>query len=145
LSDLHKLTHYLPGKNIMTFFKSQLNLLSESLFTELTPDQAQMLEGGKRIDIMRVRCIKPSDPDGTDELFLVINGQIFMPGGVGNDGVSVLFDGTAKVSLFDKNGDTRADADFLGGFTASAITNGSNTVLVSGSASIYEVTYRVAN
>jgi hypothetical protein len=42
----------------MTFSKSNLNVLPESLFTELTADQAQMLEGGKRIDILLVRCIQ---------------------------------------------------------------------------------------
>jgi hypothetical protein len=76
LSDLHKLTHYLPEKNIMTFAKYNLNVLPESLFTELTADQAQMLEGGKRITILSVRCIKAgADRSGADELFFTINGQ----------------------------------------------------------------------
>jgi hypothetical protein len=152
LSDLHKLTHHLPGKNIMTFSRSNLNILSESLFAELTADQAQMLEGGKRIDILSVRCIKAgADPDGTDELFLVINGQILMrdrpivmqTGGGANVGVSANFDGTADVRLFDKDGDTKADADLLGRFSVSA--SGQHTGRVSGSGSIYEVTYRVGN
>ncbi len=136
----------------MTFSKSNLNLLSESLFTDLTTDQVEMLEGGKRIDILNVRCIKAgADRDGTDELFLVINGQILMrdrlivmqTGGGANVGVSANFDGTADVRLFDKDGDTKADADLLGSFSVSA--SGQHTVRVSGSGSIYKVTYRVGN
>jgi hypothetical protein len=151
LSDLHKLTHHLSGKNIMTFSKSNLNLLSASLFTELTADQAQMLEGGKRIDILLVRCIKAgADRAGTpDELFFTVNGQdiafgrtiSMQTGGVANVGLSANFNGTANVSLFDK--DTGSGNDFMGGFSASS--NGQQTRQVSGSGSIYEVTYRVSN
>jgi hypothetical protein len=144
----------------MTFSKSNLNLLSESLFTELTTDQAQMLEGGKRIDILQVRCIQ-AGADGGDfeELFFTINGQNFRlgnpismkAGSVANGGVGVsFFNGTANVSLFDKDGsgtfgNPTAGADFVGGFSASSNTNGSQTRRVSGSGSIYEVTYRVSN
>jgi hypothetical protein len=153
LSDLHKLTHHLPGKNIMTFSKSNLNLLPESLFTELTADQAQMLEGGKRIDILLVRCIKAgADGSGADELFFNVNGQnlpfggqtlSMVTNGVANVGVSANFNGTANVSLFDK--DTSSGNDLMGSFSASTNTNGSKTVRVSGSGSIYDVTFRVGN
>jgi hypothetical protein len=134
----------------MTFSKSNLNVLPESLFTELTADQAQMLEGGKRIDILTVRCIKAgADPSGAEELFFTINGQNFLLGnpismqtnGVANVGVSANFTGTANVSLFDR--DTSGGNDFVGGFSASS--NGQQTRRVSGSGSIYEVTYRVGN
>jgi hypothetical protein len=131
----------------------QLNReIDESLFTELTADQAQILEGGKRIDILNVRCIRAcADPDGTDELFFVINGQILMRdrpivmqnGSVANIGAIVPFDGTADVRLFDKDGDTKADADLLGSFSVSA--SGQKTVRVSGSGSMYDVTYRVSD
>lgn len=136
----------------MTFSKSNLNALSESLFTELTADQAQMLEGGKRIDILLVRCIKAGADGGSpEELFFTINGQnvqfgntiSMQTGGVANAGVSANFNGTANVSLFDK--DTSGGDDFVGGFSASSNTNGSQTRRVSGSGSIYEVTYRVGN
>jgi hypothetical protein len=139
----------------MTFSKSNLNILPESLFTELTADQAEILEGGKRIDILLVRCIKAgADRDGSDELFFTINGQNGAPGnptismltgGVANVGVSANFNGTANVSLFDKDGNSNSGADFLGSFSASSNTNGSQTRRVSGSGSIYEVTYRVGN
>jgi hypothetical protein len=151
LSLLPKLTPHLPEINIMTFSKSNLNLLSESLFTNLTADQAQMLEGGKRIDILTVRCIQAgADRAGTpDELFFTINGQdpsfgrtiSMQTGGVANVGLSANFNGTANVSLFDK--DTSSSNDFMGGFSTSS--NGQQTRRVSGSGSTYEVTYRVSN
>jgi hypothetical protein len=136
----------------MTLFKSNLNLLSESLFTELTADQAEMLEGGKRIDILTVRCIKAgADGSGADDLFFVINGQNFrlgnpismQTGGVANAGVSANFNGTANVSLFDKDGSSASGADFVGGFSASS--DGQKTLRVSGSGSTYEVNFKVGN
>jgi hypothetical protein len=136
----------------MTFSKSNLNLLSESLFTELTPDQAQMLEGGKRITILLVRCIKAgADGNGADELFFTVNGQklqfgntiSMQTGGVANVGLAENFDGTANVRLFDK--DTSGGDDSVGSFSASSNTNGSKTVSVSGSGSRYDVTYQVTN
>jgi hypothetical protein len=79
----------------MTFSKSNLNLLPESLFTELTADQAQMLEGGKRITILLVRCIQATN--GSDKLFFTINGENvgstinMQAGSVANVGVSANF------------------------------------------------------
>jgi hypothetical protein len=134
----------------MTFSKSNLNLLSESLFTELTADQAQMLEGGKRITILNVRCIKAgADTSGADELFFTINGQdpsfgrtiSMQTGGVANVGVAANFNGTASVQLFDK--DTSSGNDLVGSFSASS--NGQQTRRVSGSGSTYDVTYLVTN
>ncbi|AKG22292.1 hypothetical protein [Calothrix sp. 336/3] len=127
----------------MTFSKSNLNLLPESLFTELTADQTQMLEGGKRITILLVQCIKAGN--GSDKLFFTINGQNVQfgrtidirTGGVANVGVAENFDGTARVRLFDKNDGS------LGSFSASS--NGTQTRRVSGGGSTYDVTYRVTN
>ncbi|AFY93337.1 hypothetical protein [Chamaesiphon minutus] len=137
----------------MTFSKYNLNVLSESLFTELTTDQAQMLEGGKRIDILTVRCIKAgADSDGTDELFFTINGQNFRlgnpisirTGGVANAGAGTTFSGnTANVGLFEKDGNSAIGANFIGGFIDSV--NGTRTRRVSGAGSVYEVTYKVTN
>jgi hypothetical protein len=126
----------------MTFSKSNLNLLPESLFTELTADQAQMLEGGKRIDILLVRCIKASN--GFDNLSFTINGQKvgstigLQTGGVANVGASANFNGSASVNLFDRGSS-------LGGFSASSNTNGSQTRRVSSNGSIYDVTFKVGN
>ena len=126
----------------MTFSKSNLNQLSASLFTELTADQAQMLEGGKRIDILQVRCIQASN--GFDNLSFTINGQNVLfgrtigiqTGGVANVGASANFNSTASVRLFDRGSS-------LGGFSTSS--SGQQTQRVSGGGSTYEVTYRVGN
>ncbi|WP_373538743.1 hypothetical protein [Chamaesiphon sp.] len=129
----------------MTFSKSNLNLLPESLFTELTTDQAQMLEGGKRITILSVRCIQASN--GSDKLFFRINGQEVMrrkigmqTGGVANVGVAENFDGTATVRFYDNS-----VAHLVGGFDVSSNSNGQKTQRISGSGSIYDVTYQVTN
>jgi hypothetical protein len=124
----------------MTFSKSNLNLLSESLFTELTADQAEMLEGGKRIDILLVRCIQASN--GSDRLSFTVNGNNvgstigIQTGGVANVGASANFNSAANVRLFDRGSS-------MGGFSASS--NGQQTQRVSGGGSTYEVTYRVGN
>ncbi|WP_373538745.1 hypothetical protein [Chamaesiphon sp.] len=130
----------------MTFSKSNLNLLSESLFTELTADQAQMLEGGKRINILLVRCIKAGN--GSDKLFFTINGENVMfgrtlsmqAGSVANVGVGANFDGKAFVGLFDKNSSSSSVGSF-----GSTNNNGTRTRQVSGGGSLYEVTYQVTN
>ena len=124
----------------MTFSKSNLNLLPESLFTDLTADQAQMLEGGKRIDILLVRCIQASN--GSDRLSFTVNGNNvgrtfdMQTGGVANVGVSANFGGLARVRLFDRG-------ISLPSFDASS--NGQQTQRVSGGGSTYDVTYRVGN
>jgi hypothetical protein len=130
----------------MTFSKSNLNLLSESLFTELTADQAQMLEGGKRINILQVRCIQAGG--GSDNLSFDINRErqnsgrtIFMrTDSVANVGIGVNFNGTANVILFDNHTRVRRP---VGSFSASS--NGQQTQRVSGGGSTYDVTYQVTN
>jgi hypothetical protein len=135
----------------MTFSKSNLNVLPESLFTELTADQAQMLEGGKRIDILNVKCIKPGDSDGTDELLFIVGGQLFndknpfsmRANSVVQPGISKTFNSSTKVGLFDSNGS--AGTQLIGSFKASAPTNGTQVVRVNNLSSIYDVTIRVTD
>ncbi len=130
----------------MTFSKSNLNFLSESLFTELTADQAQMLGGGKRIEILQVRCIQAGG--GSDNLSFDINRErqnsgrpIFMQANsVANVGIAENFNGTANVSLFDSHSRVRIP---IGGFSDSTVNDRSKTVRISGGGSIYEVTYRI--
>jgi hypothetical protein len=124
----------------MTFLKSNLNMLSESLFTELTADQAQMLEGGKRIDILSVRCIKASG--GSDRLSFTIDGQDVMfgrtidiqTGGVANVGVGANFNvPTPQINVYDRG-------SFIGGFVIAGNAQKTREVHLYGS--IYEVTYK---
>ncbi len=97
----------------MAFSKSNLNLLPESLFTELTTDQSQMLEGGKRIDILNVSYIKAgADPDGTDELLFIVGDRLFNnekpfvinANSVVPPGMSKTFNSSTNVGSFDSNG-----------------------------------------
>jgi hypothetical protein len=129
----------------MTFSKSNLNLLPESLFTELTADQAQVLEGGKRITILLVRCIQATN--GSDKLFFTINGENvgstinMQAGSVANVGVSANFSpGKAVVLLFDKD---NSASPRIGGFHA--FDNGTKTRQVGSNGSKYEVTYQITN
>jgi hypothetical protein len=130
-----------------------LQTIDESLFTELTADQAEMLEGGKRISILQVFCLEAgADADRSDELFFVINGQNFLlsnplsmqRNSVVQPGLGVNFNGTASVSLMDKDGSSASGADLLGSFSASSIGK-SQTATVSGSGSRYRVIYSVSN
>ncbi|AFY93338.1 MULTISPECIES: hypothetical protein [Chamaesiphon] len=128
----------------MTFSKSNLNLLPESLFTELTADQAQMLEGGKRINILLVRCIQAGG--GSDNLSFDINRErqnfrrFMRTDSVANVGIGVNFNGTANVVLFDNHSLVRRP---VGSFSASS--NGQQTQRVSAGGSTYDVTYQVTN
>jgi hypothetical protein len=83
----------------MTFSKSNLNFLSESLFTELTADQAQTIEGGKQ-------------SDRTDESFFIVGDRLFnneKPFGMKANSVvhsdtSKPFNSSTKFGSFDRNG-----------------------------------------
>ncbi|AKG23033.1 hypothetical protein [Calothrix sp. 336/3] len=118
--------------------------INQSLFTELTAEQAEMLAGGKRIDILTVKCNAAGG--GSDSLFFVINGQNFRKGnpinmvrrGVANGGVGATFSGTARVTLMDKK-----SGRSVGFFSVSS--NGTRTRIVSGDGSQYEVTFKVGN
>jgi hypothetical protein len=118
--------------------------IDESLFTELTANQAEMLEGGKRINILLVRCIQAGG--GSDNLSFDINFErqnrkFFMKtDSVANVGIGVNFDGTANVRLHDNHSRVRLP---IGGFITSI--NGTRTQRVSGGSSIYDVTYQVTN
>jgi hypothetical protein len=134
----------------MTFSKSNLNLLPESLFKDLTADQAQMLEGGKRIEILTIRCINPGDSDGTDELFFIVGGQRFndknpfsmQANSVVQPGIGKTFGSSVKVGLFDIGAD---GTQLLGALFLSNPTNGTKTDRVSGLSSKYDVTYRITD
>jgi hypothetical protein len=125
----------------------------EQLFTEITPEQAAIVEGGIRnVTIGTIRSIKSGadGAGGSDEVFAVINGtrvrfvnpQSMSTGFVANFGAGANFSNTSPVtvSLFDQDGSNQANADFLGSFTVSNGTT-SGTRRVSGSGSTYDVSF----
>ncbi|PSB57837.1 hypothetical protein [Chamaesiphon polymorphus] len=137
----------------MTFSQSNLNLLPESLFKELTADQAQMLEGGKRVDILSVKCITTGDTDGTDELFFNINGKDLQrhaplnmkAGRTANAGMSANIpnDSLAVIQLFDKK--NSGGALLVGKIVDGAINDTFFTLRAKANGGEYDVTYRITN
>ncbi|WP_041738956.1 hypothetical protein [Calothrix sp. PCC 6303] len=135
----------------MIFSKSNLNLLPESLFIELTADQAEMLEGGKRVDILTVKCITTGDTDGTDELFFNINGKDLQRNNplkmkadrVANAGVSANINNNsfARINLLDKT--NSGGSFFLGGIVDGGIHDTPITLRVKANGGEYDVTFRI--
>ncbi len=120
---------------------------NEQLFTELTPEQAAIVEGGLFIHIEKIHAIKAgADTLSKDDTYIKINGEKLWGEksfGTGqerdvNRGLSV-DSSFARVTLFDEDW---GNDDYLGGFTARN-TNGSlRRAQVSGSGSTYDVYYR---
>lgn len=126
---------------------------NEQLFTELTPQQAAIVEGGlQRITLLQLRSIKSAaDSDGTDEVYATFNGQVplgtrstSISTGVTTNkfaqGFNLSGASSVRVRLFDQDGSLGGtNDDPLGSFSVSSPGNG--TRRVSGSGSEYEVSY----
>lgn len=122
----------------------------EQLFTELTPEEAAVIDGGRRVTLNKVKCIK-SGADGwlnSDDLFIKIGeDRVWGPRSIDDGDIKELnnigrdFSGSITVSLRDQDPGNPDDA--LGSFNVSRVTNGWKTATVSGSDSKYEVTYKV--
>jgi hypothetical protein len=121
----------------------------EQLFSELTPAEAAVVEGGVRVVIDRIQAIKAgADPVGADDTYITVNGHkiwgnySMTTGQTRFVGKSYTAPGSsAQVRLFDDDGRWSRD-DQMGGFAA-VNTNGVLTpVRVSGSGSTYDVYYR---
>ena len=134
----------------------------EQLFTDLTPEEGAIIEGGATLTIHEVYCIQ-SREDGPfsngDDLYIKVNGsKIF---GKKNDvdggesfsvNESKTFSDIATISLFDDDPwyDPSGDDD-IGSFSVSSTpTSGRKTVQVGSSNSLnlfdsgYNVTYSVS-
>lgn len=119
---------------------------NEQLFSELTPAEAAVIEGGIGLYIDRIQAIKTgADPGNPDDTYITVNGtkiwgNYSMTTGQSRDvNKTITRNGSsARVELFD---DDRNADDGLGGFTARN-TNGVLTrARVSGGGSIYDVYY----
>ena len=131
------------------------NSNEQQLFTELTAEEASVIEGGATLILHRATAIRAGadfGPGNGDDVYILVNGRKLNPPGTVNDvdtGESVrinrriAFNGTARVNLFDDDPLFNPD-DYLGGFTVGTTpTNGTRTVRVRGSGSTYDVTYSV--
>jgi hypothetical protein len=128
-----------------------LSAIDEQLFTDVSPEQAAIVEGGlQQVTLTFLRCVKAgADRDGTDEVFATFNG---VRAGLSN-GSDLTFSnpksmranataniattgrssngGSIRVALFDKDSTKN---DLLGGFTVSSATrNGTRTIKENGS------------
>lgn len=122
----------------------------EQLLTELTPAEAAIIEGGRRVILNKVECIK-SGADGflnSDDLFIKIgDDRVWGPRSIDDGDIKNLnnigrnFSGSIRISLRDQ--DPFNPDDPVGSFVVSRPTNGFVTRTVSGSGSRYKVTYRV--
>jgi hypothetical protein len=120
----------------------------EQLFSELTPAEAAVVEGGFRVVIDRIQAIRAgADPVGADDTYITVNGRKIWGEYSMTTGQTRLVNrsrttpgSSARVQLFDA--DWPDSDDSMGGFTAGN-TNGALTrARVNGSGSTYYVYYR---
>lgn len=122
---------------------------NEELFTELTPEQGAVVEGGLFIFIDQIQSIKAgADLIGKDDTYMTINGnkiwgdKSFSTGQTRNVNIGTSTLGSfARVELFDKDGFLNRD-DRMGGFTAYNTFGSLQRARVRGSGSIYDIYYR---
>ncbi|NJL09811.1 MAG: hypothetical protein HC908_05310 [Calothrix sp. SM1_7_51] len=119
----------------------------EELFTELTPEEGAIIEGGKSVLIRKIQAIKAgADTFSADDTYITIGGKKVWGEKSMTTGQSRevyerrYFNGSTRVALFDE--DLGRD-DQLGSFTVSGATNGTAIARVSGSGSSYDVYYQV--
>ena len=121
----------------------------EQLFSELTPAEAAVVEGGFRVVIDRIQAIRAgADPVGADDTYITANGRkiwgeySMTTGQTRNVNQGYTGPGSsAQVQLFDADPWPNRD-DQMGGFTASNTNGALRRVRVNGSGSTYDVYYR---
>jgi preprotein translocase subunit YajC len=120
----------------------------EQLFTELTPAEAAVVEGGLRLTIDRIQAIKAgADSLSNDDTYITVNGTKIWGNYGMNSGQTRLVDqsrtirgSSARVELFDA--DWPDSDDSMGGFTAGNTNGRQLRARVSGSGSTYDIYYR---
>ncbi len=121
---------------------------NEPLFSELTPTEAAVVEGGIRLKIVRIQAIRAAtDNSGPDDTYITVNGAKIWGNFSMMTGQSRTVNKTlrpsgssARVELFDD--DPGSGDDSMGGFTASNTSGVLTRVRVSGGGSTYDVFYR---
>lgn len=127
----------------------ELSVSQEELFSELTAEQAAVIEGGKKVILHDILAIKTgADLIGEDDLYIKVKGnKVFSRDMTAGEfaliNKSVTFSGSAFISLFDADPGPFNDDDYIDGFTASNSTNGSRYRTLKGSGSEYKLHYSV--
>jgi hypothetical protein len=123
----------------------------EQLFTQLTPEEGAVIEGGATLLLHKATALRASsDPlpgiNGDDPYFRVNGDKVFGTKNVKTGDTFQInkfyqFSGTAVIDSFD--GDLGNPDDYLGSFKVKNPTNGMKSTIIEGSDSRYRVFYTV--
>lgn len=126
---------------------NQLNTIDEQLLTELTVEQASIVEGGKTLIIHGIEAAHAgADIGSADDTYIKVDSRkIWGENSMSNGSYKTVnyakdFTYAASIALFDEDW---GNDDYMGGFTVSNLTNGQAVRQVSGSGSTYNVYYSV--
>lgn len=120
-----------------------LSEINDQLFTEVTPEQAAVVEGGLRVQLLRLRCVQAGG--GSDQVFAEFNGvrsgfgrtQFMQANSVANFAEAGGSGSPVRVRLRDQSNRNAS----LGSFLVSSTTRNSVTRRISGNGSTYDVTF----
>lgn len=122
---------------------------SEQLFTELTPEQADVIEGGATyyLHLSSIECITETPGLGSDEAYLTVNGQRVWGSDMDTGDYATInrgleFQDLATISLYEDDSPW-SSPDHMGTFTVAGPTNGLRVHDLEGSGARYRLTYRV--
>lgn len=123
----------------------------EQLFTELTPEQASVIEGGKTLRLYSIKANKAgADPVGNDEPYIIFKGNKVWSGSMGTGDFRAInkggltFQGTETISLYDDDASPNRD-DLIKSFLINSPTGKPTSIILEGSGSSYTLNYEVLN
>lgn len=123
---------------------------NDELFTELTPEEGAVIEGGLFTLVSTIQAIE-ADADffSDDDTYITINGdKLWGPKSFSTGQTRTVNRGletsgfSARVQLFDEDGFLAGSDDPMGGFTAYNTFGFQRRARVSGSGSTYDIYYR---
>jgi hypothetical protein len=122
---------------------ANLAAIDEQLFTEVSPEQAAIVEGGLRVQLLQLRCLEAGG--GSDQVFATFNGvdtslgrtKFMRKGSVANFSQSGDSGAPVRVRLRDKSNGNAS----LGSFVVSGINGNPQKRTISGNGSRYEVSF----
>ncbi|NEO24777.1 hypothetical protein [Moorena sp. SIO4A5] len=133
-----------------TTSNSEFSLVDEKqLFTELTSEEAAVIEGGLTLKLYSIKALKANADWGRfnrDDTYILVNGRTvwgvhkMKTGQTRNINKFVDFNNFANIQLFDR--DFGKD-DFMGGFIVNQPTGGKLRGFAWGSGSTYALIYEV--
>lgn len=133
---------------------SKNSVFCQQLFTELTPEEGAVIEGGATLRLTGIYCkTAGADGDGSDELYINMktldfdkkvwgNHQFFSKEGL-TFTKNIKFSGNARLTLYDNDKWPNPDDKIGNSFEVSAYKPGNYIKEVSGAGSHYTVSYTV--